>query len=321
MDRVRRLVITHLWWVVLLIALGLLASHTFGFQRVAVDTTSLVLLVLILISPFVAAIKKLKIGDFEAEIEPEEVRRVTETAEKLKIGGFEVEIEPEKVRRVTETAEKSLPATAPDTVSERPPTDLFDRIRTLAETDPIIALAKIRIECETRVRRLYEQVTPRGSTSHRKQPLAKMIRDLVNQQVIPKPFSLVLNDVIALCTRAIHGEDIREIDARQVIELGVDLLKELDRMVSEYIVTRPIETTTVTPGERDDFFEAQYRLTTIVPLVKDPQRNVYILDQEGLNQFLENYTEHAEFLIRLEKLESSPRHEAVPRLDEQTSIS
>jgi hypothetical protein len=82
MERVRRFIVTHLWWVVLVVALAMLISHSFGVRGIVVDNISLILLAIVLISPFVAAIKKVKIGDFEAEIEPEEVKRVAQKAEK-----------------------------------------------------------------------------------------------------------------------------------------------------------------------------------------------------------------------------------------------
>lgn len=71
MEKFRHFVVTHIWWFVMLSALALLATHSFGFQGVIVDNTSLILLVIILASPFIAAIRKIKIGDFEAEIQPE----------------------------------------------------------------------------------------------------------------------------------------------------------------------------------------------------------------------------------------------------------
>lgn len=82
MERVRRFIVTHLWWVVLVVALAMLISHSFGVRGIVVDNISLILLALVLISPFVAAIKKVKIGEFEAEIEPAEVKRVAQQAEK-----------------------------------------------------------------------------------------------------------------------------------------------------------------------------------------------------------------------------------------------
>ena len=78
MEKTRRFVVKHLWWVVLTGALALLVVHSIGVTAVIVDNTSLVLLLIILASPFIAAIRKIKIGEFEAEIQPDEVKRVTQ---------------------------------------------------------------------------------------------------------------------------------------------------------------------------------------------------------------------------------------------------
>ena len=45
----------------------------------------------------------------------------------------------------------------------------------------------------------------------------------------------------------------------------------------------------------------RYRMTTVVPLVKNPKRNTYILDQDGLDSFLDGYEEYAEFIVAIEK--------------------
>ncbi|MFC1588849.1 hypothetical protein ACFL3P_01105 [Pseudomonadota bacterium] len=74
--------IKNLWWVTFLIALALLVSHSFKVTTLSVDSTSILLLVVMLISPFVAAIKKIKFGDFEAEIDPKEIQRIKSDAEK-----------------------------------------------------------------------------------------------------------------------------------------------------------------------------------------------------------------------------------------------
>jgi hypothetical protein len=277
MERARKFVVTNLWWIVLLIAVALLVSHTFGVQRIAVDNTSLVLLLLILISPFVAAIKRVKFGEFEAEIEPEEVKRVTASAE------------------------KSLPALAeePRPLVREP----GDEIKRLAENDPIIALAKLRIEFETRLRRLSERVgfEPRSPAA-----LSSVIRELVAREVFPPPFGAALRDVIAICNRAIHGEEIRDTDARQMIDTGVDLLRVLDRTVREYGLLHPVDQAVITPEERDSLQQARYRLTTVIPYTENPQRRVYVVTQDELDVFVEGYAEHAEFMIALERSISEP---------------
>ena len=56
MKRIRGLVVNHLWWIVLIVSITMLAAHSLGIHGVTVDNTSLALLAMVLISPFVAAI-------------------------------------------------------------------------------------------------------------------------------------------------------------------------------------------------------------------------------------------------------------------------
>jgi len=77
----KKFLINNLWWVTLLLALVFLVSHALAFDKIKVDNTTIILLLVILISPFISAIKKIKFGDFEAEIDPKEVRRIKEDVE------------------------------------------------------------------------------------------------------------------------------------------------------------------------------------------------------------------------------------------------
>lgn len=74
----KKFIINNLWWVVFIIAAILLIAHIFSFKTIKVDNTTITLLILILISPFISAIKKIKFGDFEAEISSKEVQKVKE---------------------------------------------------------------------------------------------------------------------------------------------------------------------------------------------------------------------------------------------------
>jgi hypothetical protein len=279
MERVRKFIVTHLWWVVLVVALAMLISHSFGVRGIVVDNISLILLALVLISPFVAAIKKVKIGEFEAEIEPEEVKRVAQQVE------------------------KSLPPPAPTPSLVPEISETAAAIASLAETDLVVALAKLRIELETRLRRIHQRINSHGSVRKRPVALSYVIRELVTREVFGQDFGKSLLDVISICNRAIHGEDIRDIDARQIINTGSDLLEFLERTVHEYAATHPLEKKVITPQERDEFASGRYRLTTVVPYVDNPEERVYVLNQDELDAFLEGYSEVAEFMVRLEKVE------------------
>jgi hypothetical protein len=222
MDSIRRFIVRQLWWLVLLIALALLACHTLGVRRIAVDNTSLVLLALVLVSPFVAAIKRVKIGEFEAEIQPDDVIRVAQQAE------------------------KSLPVQPPgDSVPLRT-SEAAAAIQSLADADPIVALAKLRVELESRLRRIGHRLDPSSADRSRPAPLLSLIRDLISQQAFAPEFGTSLRDVISICNRAIHGEDIRDVDARRIINTGVELLEVLERTVRNYAATHPVEVAVIT---------------------------------------------------------------------------
>jgi len=279
MSKIRQAVIKHLWWIIATAAIALLICHSLQIATITVDTTSLVLVVIILLSPFVAAIKRIKIGEFEAEIDPEEVKRVIE-----------------------EVATK-VPAPGP---AEAMVADGDDpaviTIRELAKTDLIVALAKLRIELEKRLRRLYR----RSSHSHvesRAAPLHQIIRDLAAREVIPHDLESSIRDVVALCNRAIHGESIREQDARAVISAGAELLLVCDRSIREYGVAHPIEKATITNSEVEVYRSAHYRVVTIIPLVESPQRITYVLTDDELEDYFDGYSEFAEFVVSLEKVD------------------
>jgi hypothetical protein len=276
MEGIRRLIVTHLWWLVLLAALAMLLCHSLGVRQIAVDNTSLILLAVMLLSPFVASIKKLKIGEFEAEIQPDEVSRVARQAE------------------------KSIPINLAGGASLRERDEAVTVIRSLAETDLVVALAKLRIEIETRLRRIENRMDPAAAKRDRPTPLASIIRKLASQEVLEADLGESIRDVVSICNRAIHGEDIRDVDARQIIDTGAELLGVLDLAVRHYASSNPIEVQTITPEERDRFSTSTYRLTTIVPLVENPKRHVYRMTQEELVDYFDGYSEFAEFAVGLE---------------------
>jgi hypothetical protein len=278
MQSIRKLVVKHMWWLVLLTSIALLAAHSFGIHRIIIDNTSLILLVIVLFSPFVAAVKKIKIGDFEAEIEPDEVKRVAQ-----------------QVR-------ESLPETASEMTTEPETRGVSSAIKTLAESDLVVALAKLRIEIESRLRRLLSTVNEDVS-SRRPAPLAQIIRKLEATEVFSTDFGAALREVMAICNRAIHGEDIREVDARKIVNTGLELLEAIEQMVRENGLIEPVSVAIIENYERDDYQSSRYRMTTIVPLVDKPERHIYVLTKDELDSFFEGYSEYAEFVVNIEKLE------------------
>ena len=62
------------------------------------------------------------------------------------------------------------------------------------------------------------------------------------------------------------------------------------------------ETEKIAPEEEELFRNALYKVITIVPYVENPEKRIYTLNQDQLDEFLEAYNEYAEYLISIEKI-------------------
>ncbi len=145
MTRFRQLLLRHFWWIGMSVAALLLIAHSLRVTALTVDSTSLFLLGIMLLCPWLAALKRIKLGDFESEIDPAEVKRLT-----------------------TDVS-KALPHLQQKTGTAPPLVSPIDAIKELASTDPVIALAKLRIELERTLRRLHSRAR-RSAPGHRTAP-------------------------------------------------------------------------------------------------------------------------------------------------------
>lgn len=274
----RRFLLYNISWIVFLIALVLLISHMVEWEQITVDTTTLLLLALLLISPFIKQLRKIKVGEFEAEIAPNEVAKVKSEVDK-RLATVEVRetITPE-VRSMGESL-----------------LDFLDR-------DHVLALAKLRIELERALTRLHLFATPTAK-QRRHAGLSRLVSDLVRNDILPAQLSGPLREVISLSNRAVHGEYVRPADSRSILDIGIRILQEMDSILKEFIV-KPTQTQPLSAADVRAYMDAKYRITTVVPLIENPVQNVCILDQEGLDMFLEGYDEYAEFLVSIEKIET-----------------
>lgn len=262
----------NLWWVSFVIAFLLLIIHSFNVESINVDSTSILLLIVMLISPFILAIKKIKYGDFEAEIDSQEVQKIKDNVEKNIDSMRDTEVRPE-IYMAT------------------------DAIRVLAESDPAIALAKVRIELEKVLTRLARMTL----IEIEKLPLGTIVQKLSSHEIIKAQAGKSLREVISICNRAIHGEYISEDDAKTIVELGIELLENLYWDIQDQITTGTIiSEEIIAPDESNEYYDKKkYRLTTIIPLVENPKKVVRELTQEQLDEFLDGYNEYAEFIVEL----------------------
>ncbi|MCD6311535.1 MAG: DUF4145 domain-containing protein [Elusimicrobia bacterium] len=264
-----------------MLALVFLVSHALSLGNIKVDNTTIILLMVIMISPFVSAIKKIKFGDFEAEIDPEEVRRIKEEVE-------------------TKMAEHNKEAVPPSPAIR----STIKAISLLSNNDSVLALAKLRMEIEKIVSNLYRRAIQNSKRRRRVQSLGKMINELMQNKLLPPDIVKLLREVISICNRAVHGEDIRSRDVESIIDTGAYLLEMLYFQSKSIVLGEEPESIIIDPSVVDEYRQVRYRLTTVIPYAEDsPVQNVRILDQEGLDAFFEDYDQFAEFIVDLRKIE------------------
>lgn len=269
-------IFSNLWWVTLLLGLIMLVVHGLSLSAIKVDDTSIILLLIIALSPFISAVTKIKFGDFEAEIDPKEVQKIKD----------EVSMQVTDIDKGEPTPEIENTVIA---------------ILELVDSDPILALAKLRIEFEKVLNKLY-RMTDTEDKQRRPMSAGQLAYALSSAEILPKNLAQSIKQVISICNRAIHGEEIRPQDAKSVTEAGTSLLYEL-AFYTHDLLLKPIESIEIDKTVVNEFMNARYRITTIIPLVEHPRKEIRIVDQEGLDELLQGYEEYAEFIIDVTKIE------------------
>jgi hypothetical protein len=283
----KKFLVNHMWWITLILALIMLVAHTASFEFIKVDNISIILLVVILLSPFTTAITKIKFGDFEAEVSPEEVRKIKEQFE----------------ARAKDSEE-------PEKISEPELERTIENIQGLVESDPVLSLAKLRIELEKALNKLH-QFAFNEKRQEKSLSAGQLIYKLDKAGILPSDISVSTREVIAICNRAIHGEDIRQQDVKSVIEVGVNLLREIVWQVKDYVL-QPSKTEQINKATLEEFQDAKYQVTTVVPLVEKPYKTIRVLDQLGLDELLEGYSEYAEFIVDVRKINPRSKTKSKP---------
>lgn len=257
--------------LVMLATAFLFGAHVVKWDAIQADAVTLALLGFLIVIPLAELIRKIKLGEFEAEIGREEIAKV-------------------QAQAATE-----LPPTSVDAISTSK-----ERIRALLGEDPRLAMAKVRIELEESLKRLYA-AEAQSEPDWRRLSLGRLVDNLIRKEVLSPSLASALREVIALANRAVHGERVESADAEQLAVLGVRLIHEVQQLYVERIL-RPFETVVITGNEVNKYSTSRYKVTTVVPLVENPTKNTYIFDQNALDSFLDGYEEYAEFIVSVEKL-------------------
>ena len=142
-------------------------------------------------------------------------------------GGWKIEFRDlAKVQERAEQANLLAPITAVDVETEYP-------FQIVAENDPNLALAGLRIEIEKRLRRLAQSADIPISRSS----VGKLMRLLYEKQILsPNEYS-VLADMIGLLNEAVHGAEVDRRALDWAMEVGPRILKALDQRIASRVNT------------------------------------------------------------------------------------
>lgn len=275
---------SNVWWIALVLAIVLLIAHVLSLPGLNIDSTALALLGIILLSPFASAIRKIKIGDIEAEIAPEEVAELR--------------------REITAIQSNFRERDGAETKG----TDLLihktiDHIRSTAELDPPLALMELRLEIENAINRLARRISPEIEGRNRTEALRRRLDRLLEEGALSASVADSLRRVVSIANRAAHGEKIQSADALSVIDSGTVLLEQIHWHAWD-LAEGEIETKPLDPDAVESYREARYELISIRSLVDHPEKNIRIVTQEDLDHILDGYNEYAEFIVGLRKLDS-----------------
>lgn len=194
--------------ILITIVLSLLIVHTFSICSLKVDNISISLLVFLILIPLITGIKKFKWGEFEAEIETKEVRKIKKSVDNT-------------VSNIKESKPHTLSSKSINNYSEEECLELIDYLIDLAELDPVLAIAKLRFELEKLIRGIYLAHNGDEKRSHN---IGYMTKYLMNKDDFKSQELESAELIINVSNRVIHGEKIDNADVKTLIYSAVKLL-------------------------------------------------------------------------------------------------
>jgi len=269
LDELQRLISSYTVLIAVLGAIALILIHVIAPKRFGVDATSVALIALILVVPYLRFVRRIRLGDFEAAIGSEEVAAVGEQA-----------------RSAAQHAESRSAFKLAVAYSE---------LAQMSETDPIVAFATIRARIEAAVRRLVRLYSP---DSPERSTFISMVRRLEELDLIPADLRHGLIRFRGVTNRAIHGASIAPEDAENLTATGISLLSSLESL----LLQEPRTLEVISEEEQKAYSSGLYHVTTITPIVGNPKKETYILTQPQLDSMLEGYDEYAQYLVEMHPL-------------------
>lgn len=186
-------------WAVMALALILLVAHTFQWDAVKVDATTLALMGLILIAPLLRHVRRIRVGDVEAELD--------------------------QLGKATRTAEATLSiAPSPGYASQELEPNTTREIAELASSSPKSALILLSAEIEREVRDILASMGWLQGREH--QPVSLAIEGLNQHGSAPKDLVNALRIFLDTRNRVIHAGSEAD-EAFRAVDFGLTILRML----------------------------------------------------------------------------------------------
>jgi hypothetical protein len=154
---------------------------------------------------------------------------VAQYLRKAKFPGAEFEFKDE-IRETEKLVQLSIEQTKASESSRARKTLQFETfklttVKGLLDSDPVLALAALRIEIE---RTLTLMVTALSLSVSGGSSVTRLIKAFSERQLLSSVQVAALQKIVSMCTKAIHGSFVSEAEARRII----DLAEELNRTFS-----------------------------------------------------------------------------------------
>lgn len=189
-------------WLIVIIGMILIVVH--GFWSNVFKVSGITILILFILSiPFVAQyLRKAKFPGAEFEFK-EEIRETQEL-----------------VKKSVEQAEKAESAGKRKIL----PFETFNLsvVRELLNSDPVLALAALRIEIEKKLRSAADFL---DLPTRDKLPIFKLIEGVSRKEMLSFEQITALRKIVNMCNKAIHGSLISGEEAKEIIDLAEKLNK------------------------------------------------------------------------------------------------
>jgi hypothetical protein len=104
----------------------------------------------------------------------------------------------------------------------------LDNARKLLDSDPVLALAALRIEIEKKLKTIAKKL---DLPIKEKQSITAIIANLKSKEIFTHEQVLILRKIIQMCNKAIHGALISKGEAKEIISLTEKFYRILEKDV------------------------------------------------------------------------------------------